>query len=96
MDRRLPLAFAQALQRRALELIARAGIGSPRKRVVAVLVHFDAGLTCLSQLLADVVQERRRDAERYRSGRGRDHFIDRIVRLLDPSDDLAILVVRRL
>src|SRR5262249_58229824 len=79
-------------QRLALELIPRAA-GPPGKRVVAVLAHLHAGLPRLAQLLADVVQEGRRDAERHRTRRGRDRLVDRKMRLLHTLDDPAVLLV---
>src|SRR5262245_48721088 len=65
MDGFLPLALAQTQQRHALELISRAPIVSPGKREVAELAYLDACLARLAQLLANVVQERCRDAERH-------------------------------
>src|SRR5262245_66237054 len=76
MDRLPPLAQTQTPQRLTLELIPRASVGSPGKRVVAVLTHLNACATYLAQLLADVVQERGRDADRHGARRGRDRFID--------------------
>jgi hypothetical protein len=49
----------------------------------------------LCQLLADVVQERGRDAQRDRARRGRDRLVDRIVGVFDPGHDPAVLVVGR-
>src|SRR5262249_10303519 len=76
MDCLLPLALAQALKSHALEIIARTSVGPPRIRVVTILAHLYAGPTLVGQLLANVVQERCWDAERYCVGRGRDCLVD--------------------
>src|SRR4051812_40857461 len=91
MDRPLTLAPAQTTQRLALELISRAAVRSPGEGIVAVLAHLDAGPTGQAQLLADVVQERGRDAERHLARRGRDRLVDGEARLLHALDVPAIL-----
>ena len=71
----------------------RPAVSTPRKGIVAVLADFDASLIVLLQFLPHVVQKRRRNAEWDRIRRGRHHFIDGIVRLLNALDDQTVLVV---
>src|SRR5262249_46096691 len=82
----LPLALAHTQQGLAFEVIAGTAVGPPGERVVAVLPHFDPCLARLAQLLADIVQERGRDAQRHGTRRGRDRLVDREPRLLAAVD----------
>src|SRR5262249_36028415 len=91
VDRLLPLALAQTQERHALELIPWAAVGPPGARFVAVLSHLHAGPARLGQLLADVVQEGCRDAERHGIRRGWDGLVNRIIRLLHTLDNPAVL-----
>src|SRR5882757_4327881 len=79
----LPIALLQTHERPALEVIVGPAVFTPRKWILTVLTDLDAGLAVPVKLLADVVQKRRGNAGRNSTGCGRNHLVDRIVRLFN-------------